>query len=113
MRSNYNDDYACGNNSDNGSVLFPAAPEVTFKLDDVDREVSVLSPLSFSLQCIAKGRPTPQVTWYQSGTKIISTDTISKYDRGEALTLDTIEASDIVLYKGVFLIQRLSNTVRY
>ena len=78
--------------------FFPAAPEVTFQLDDgIDREVSVLSPLSFSLQCTAKGRPTPQITWYRSGTKIISSDTISKYDKGEALTLNTIGTSEIKL----------------
>lgn len=63
-------------------MLFPAAPAITFQPDDgLATDGVVMSPLSVNLQCMAKGKPIPEISWYQNGDKIIPDDIISECER--------------------------------
>lgn len=62
-------------------LFFPAAPEITFQPNDgLEMDGNVLSPLSVSMQCVAQGRPTPEIAWYRNGTEIVPNGIISECD---------------------------------
>ncbi|XP_058494160.1 hemicentin-1 isoform X1 [Solea solea] len=78
----------------NLSVYVPPS----IKGSNLTTEVTTLVDTAVSLECEARGVPTPTITWYRNGEAILSNRQAQYIERGRYLKIPRTQASDAGLY---------------